>query len=57
MVGEVTQQEADRLRELRAKDKLTEKEFAQWEFLERKVVTDERVAQFRKNQKAPYKDN
>lgn len=39
---------------LRQKDHLTEKEFAQWEFLERKVITDERVAQFRKNQKEPY---
>lgn len=35
-------------------DSLTEKEFAQWEFLERKVITDERVAQFRKNQQEPY---
>lgn len=50
----MTQKDMERLKELRAKDQLTEKEFAQWEFLERKVITDERVAQFRKNQQAPY---
>lgn len=46
--------ELARLQELRAKEQLDEKEFAQWQFLEKKVVTDERVKQFRKNQQEPY---
>lgn len=52
----MTEKDLQRLQELRAKGHLTEKEFAQWEFLERKVVTDERVKQFRKNQQAPYSE-
>lgn len=50
----MTQQEMERLKELRSKDKLDDKEFAQWRFLENKVITDERVKQFRKNQAEPY---
>ena len=50
----MTQQEMERLKELRSKDKLNDKEFAQWRFLENKVITDERVKQFRKNQAEPY---
>lgn len=50
----MTQKEQERLAELRAKDQLDEKEFAQWQFLEKKVITDERVKQFRKNQQEPY---
>lgn len=52
----MTESELQRLQELRAKESLNEKEFAQWEFLERKVVTDERVKQFRANQRAPYSE-
>lgn len=52
----MTEAELARLQELRARDHLGEKEFAQWEFLERKVVADERVQQFRKNQRAPYSE-
>lgn len=50
----MTEKEQKRLEELRSKDQLDEKEFAQWKFLEKKVVTDERVKQFRKNQAEPY---
>lgn len=50
----MTQKDYERLQELRAKDRLTEREFAQWEFLEKKVITDERVEQFRKNQQEGY---
>ena len=50
----MTEKDQARLEELRAKDKLDEREFAQWQFLERKVVTDDRVKQFRKNQSEPY---
>lgn len=50
----MTEKERARLEELRDKDLLDEREFAQWRFLENKVITDERVKQFRINQKAPY---
>lgn len=50
----MTQKDYERLQELRAKDRLTEREFAQWEFLEKKVIADERVEQFRKNQREGY---
>lgn len=50
----MTQTEIERLQELRKKEQLTEKEFAQWEFLEKKVINDERIEQFRKNQQEPY---
>lgn len=50
----MTEKEQKRLEELRSKDRLDEKELAQWKFLEKKVVTDERVKQFRKNQAEPY---
>lgn len=50
----MTQTEIERLQELRQKEHLTEKEFAQWEFLEKKVINDERIEQFRKNQQEPY---
>lgn len=50
----MTQTEIERLQELRQKEQLTEKEFAQWEFLEKKVINDERIEQFRKNQQEPY---
>lgn len=46
----MTQTEIERLQELRQKEQLTEKEFAQWEFLEKKVINDEHIEQFRKNQ-------
>lgn len=48
------QEDIARLNELRAKERLTEKEFAQMEFLERKAENDERIEQFRKNQREPY---
>lgn len=48
------QEDIARLNELRAKERLTEKEFAQMEFLERKSENDERIEQFRKNQREPY---
>ena len=50
----MTQTEIERLQKLRQKEQLTEKEFAQWEFLEKKVINDERIEQFRKNQQEPY---
>ena len=50
----MTQTEIERLQELRQKEQLTEKEFAQWEFLEKKVINDERIKQFLKNQQEPY---
>ncbi len=50
----MTQTEIERLQELRQKEQLTEKEFAQWEFLEKKVINDEHIEQFRKNQQEPY---
>lgn len=50
----MTQTEIERLQELRQKEQLSEKEFAQWEFLEKKVINDERIEQFRKNQQEPY---
>ncbi|MBO5130332.1 MAG: hypothetical protein J6B95_08325 [Oscillospiraceae bacterium] len=52
----MTEKELQRLQELRAKDQLNDKEFAQWCFLENKVITDERVKQFRANQQAPYSE-
>ena len=45
----MTQTEIERLQELRQKEQLTEKEFAQWEFLEKKVINDERIEQFHLN--------
>lgn len=50
----MTQKDTERLNELRAKYSLTEKEYAQWEFLEKKAVNDERVEQFRRNQQENY---
>lgn len=47
-------EDIDRLKELRAKTTLTEKEEAQWKYLEKKVENDERIAQFRKNQQEGY---
>ena len=44
----------DRLRELEAKDRLDEREFAQYEYLKKKVENDARVEQFKKNQQEPY---
>lgn len=46
--------EMERLKELRAKKTLSDKEEAQWIFLEKKAVNDERIEQFRKNQAEPY---
>lgn len=37
----MTQTEIERLQELRQKEQLTEKEFAQWEFLEKQVINIE----------------
>jgi len=51
---DMKQEDIDRLKELRTKDRLTEKEEAEWLFLEKKAENDERVTQFRKNQKEPY---
>lgn len=50
----MTPKEMERLKELRAKKTLTDKEEAQWLFLEKKLVNDERIEQFRKNQAEPY---
>lgn len=50
----MTQKDMERLKELRLKPTLTEKEEAQWKFLERKAENDERIEQFRKNQREPY---
>lgn len=50
----MTEKELATLNQLRTKDQLDEKEFARWQFLEKKAVTDERVKQFRKNQQEPY---
>lgn len=50
----MTKEEQKLLAELRSKDQLDEKEFAQWKFLEKKVISDERVKQFRKNQNDSY---
>lgn len=50
----MTPKEMERLKELRAKKTLTDKEEAQWLFLEKKMVNDERIEQFRKNQAEPY---
>lgn len=48
------EQEVELLKELRSKDTLTEKEYAQWKYLEKKVEADERIEQFRKNQQEEY---
>lgn len=48
------QSELDRLHELETKGRLTEREFAQYEYLKKKGENDARVDQFRKNQKEPY---
>lgn len=48
------QEDRDRLIELNAKEKLTEREEAEWLFLQKKVENDERIAKFRINQKEPY---
>lgn len=50
----MTQKDIDRLRELEVKDRLTEKEFDQYEYLKKKVESDARVDQFKKNQQEPY---
>ena len=48
------QSDIDRLRELEIKDRLSDREFAQYEFLKRKKENDERVEQFQKNCAEPY---
>lgn len=48
------QKQLDRLKELNQKDKLTDKEFAEWEYLQKKLENDARIDQFRKNQQKPY---
>ena len=50
----MTQKDIDRLKELEGKPRLTDKEFAQYEFLKKKAENDERIEQFRKNQQGPY---
>jgi len=50
----MTKQDYERLKELREKEQLSEKEYAQWKFLEKKLVNDERIEQFHKNQREPY---
>lgn len=50
----MTPKEMERLKELRAKKTLTDKEEAQWQFLEKKAINDERIEQFRRNQAEPY---
>jgi len=48
------QKDIERLKELREKPTLTEKEEDQLEYLENKLESDARVEQFRKNQQEPY---
>lgn len=50
----MTQKDMERLEELEAKDQLDEREFAQYEYLKKKVENDARIDQFRKNQQEPY---
>ena len=50
----MTDTEVSRLAELGAKDQLTQKEMAQYNFLLRKKENDERVKQFKINQQEPY---
>lgn len=50
----MNQNEVERLKELEAKQQLTDKEFAQYEFLKKKAENDEHIEQFRKNQQEPY---
>lgn len=48
------QEEKQLLAELEAKEQLDEKEFAQYNFLKKKVDHEEHAKQFRKNQAEPY---
>lgn len=50
----MTQKDIDRLKELKSKSQLTDKEVAQYEFLKKKAENDEHIEQFRKNQNEPY---
>lgn len=50
----MTDRDTSRLNELRQKKTLTDKELDQLEYLEKKQENDERMEQFRKNQKEPY---
>lgn len=50
----MTKKDFEQLELLRAKDSLDEKEFYQLEYLEKKLINDERIDQFKKNQKEPY---
>lgn len=50
------QQPKERYRELEAKDKLTDKEFAEYEVLKKIVESMPAIEQFRANQSAPYED-
>lgn len=47
-------EEIERLQVLEAKDQLDEREFAQYEYLKKKVENDARVEQFKRNQQEPY---
>lgn len=50
----MNKEDLERLKELEAKEQLDEREFHQYEYLKKKLVSDERVAQFKKNQQEPY---
>lgn len=47
-------EEIERLQVLEAKDQLDEREFAQYEYLKKKVENDARFEQFKRNQQEPY---
>lgn len=50
----MTQKDMDRLKELNQKVQLDDREYAEWEYLQKKVENDARMEQFRKNQQEDY---
>jgi len=50
----MNKKDLERLQELRGKTHLTDKEWRQWEYLEKKLENDARIEQFQKNQREPY---
>lgn len=52
----MTQEEKLRLEELEKKQQLDEKEFVQWDYLQRASEKDRDIETFRANQAAPYED-
>ena len=52
----MTEKDTQKLKELEAKAHLDEREFVQYEFLKKQAASQERIAQFQKNRKAPYEE-